>query len=190
MIPGGKNPAKSQLGGFVPAVSAASFSKRFCLLSSCDGFTLIELLVVVLIIGILSAIALPQYTKAVEKSRAATAEALLASMRTAGEECVLNTGNASKCYLLGLDGLSLAFPVNSDGENGNEYFQCRLDGYGMTNGKNVMYISCTRKPNEYVLGIEAGTNAESRTKCLERKNKACRNLGFTEKLDENHYVRP
>jgi prepilin-type N-terminal cleavage/methylation domain-containing protein len=56
------------------------------------GFTLIELLVVVLIIGILSAIAIPQYFKVVEKGRAAEVVGYIGDMRSAQERYALRTG--------------------------------------------------------------------------------------------------
>lgn len=56
------------------------------------AFTLIELLVVVLIIGILSAVALPQYQKAVEKAKAAQALTLLRSVADATKAYHMTNG--------------------------------------------------------------------------------------------------
>lgn len=47
-----------------------------------QGFTLIELMIVVAVIGVLSAIAIPQYEKYVAKSQAASALATISALKT------------------------------------------------------------------------------------------------------------
>lgn len=70
------------------------------------GFTLIELLVVVLIIGILSAIALPQYVRAVKRSRMAGVISTLKTIMHSGEIYVMHNslaGSSSGLTSVNLD---------------------------------------------------------------------------------------
>ncbi|WEV49180.1 pilin [Acinetobacter sp. ESL0695] len=84
------------------------------------GFTLIELMIVVAIIGILAAIAIPQYQNYIARSQVSRVVAESGSLKTAIEACLLNgqttVGDGAGQCSLGATGSNLMVsPNRTDG---------------------------------------------------------------------------
>ena len=147
------------------------------------AFTLIELLVVVLIIGILAAVALPQYTKAVEKSRMTEGISLTSALGKAEERYFL----ANNTYTADFDALDLSVTGTITSYSGDvpgvqtKYFLCRAADPDSVVGRPYILAACNRIPFATFYAIIY--LSDGRLGCFwynEKGKNLCKSFGGTE----------
>ena len=161
------------------------------------GFTLLELLVVVLIIGILAAVALPQYQLAKDKADFARYQSMVSSLRDAYDEYVLVHSVGTRHF----EDLNFSLPDTFQDYHSNGYFDCVADDLMWCCIRDFQYqgstsywsgsIFCGRKDEKESLMYHEylyGTKGELwRTKaCLakqtnKRANRLCSVVGTNKK---------
>ena len=122
------------------------------------GFTLIELLVVVLIIGILVAVAVPQYQKTVYKSRFATLKHLTKALADAQEVYYLANGQ----YTKKVADLDVDLPGGKDETKSSEriyYYDWGYCGMGQDDGITLCENSQINMQYQIVLPHSSASSA-------------------------------
>ncbi len=144
-----------------------------------SGFTLIELLVVVLIIGILSAVALPRYEKAVAKSRFVSAMIAGEALYKATEVYELANGKFPS-KLSELD-ISMPGTVTDEDKVITDQYRCNLFG-GQENAADS--VMCTVRAGSDAWGFRRYSQKSEHKKryCFavkdeEKENNWCKMLG-------------
>ncbi len=119
-----------------------------------EGFTLIELLVVIIIIGILSAIALPSFLNQANKAKQSEAKTIIGSMNRAQQAYQLENGSFANTAAFGKLGLGVATQTE------NYVYVLNGGGAGASSVTNQAQQAVANAPlKAYIGGVMVGTVA-------------------------------
>ena len=188
MYPRNKNCSKSVLDGlFYHFILGDTYSKSYPDFMKRVGFTLIELLVVVLIIGILAAVALPQYQKTVERARASEAMTNLRALVNAENIYIMANGEPTRDLTL-LD-IQLSGELTKDGFMKLPHFT--YDIRNLTTGTKVPFeVVATRNSNDEDLSYYLYYNWNGTYHCVaktEAAKKICSAVCARANFDTGNY---
>src|SRR5699024_7669259 len=122
------------------------------------GFTLIELMIVVAIIGILAAVAIPQYQNYIAKTQVSRVMAETGALRTAVETCLMDGVAEDDCELgwtlsniIGGDGVDVGeqkgLEVTYDLDNGSAEIEATFGG-NASSAIRTATLTWTRADND------------------------------------------
>ena len=163
------------------------------------GFTLIEMLVVVLIIVILAGIALPQYTNAVEKSKASEALIILKSLRDHQALCYTQKGeDADECNAWDSNENIFTYAnileINADPECDDTVCGYATNDFTYGGGAYDIYANRRTYGTKYYLETTAHPEyfSYNRITCTNESSTKnyCKMIGFTKEGENGNWFQP